>query len=251
MSGDDIRSPSGGSVQRKASYLKSILVLFVIPVSLMLAFLKKRISPKPFWLSVGTVSIIGWIWSWVVSSNQWWTFGWEHMTGIYLVPHLPIEEVLFYPLGGAFCLLVYVWILTNSRLSRLVSPGFYWGYIFLGSAVFGTLAYLNRAEGPFYLYSQFVVYNFLCTFLLAPFVARRMNLAGMLAPVFLLGTIGYLWDVAAFSKGWWAYHAITQIKVGIVPIDDFNFFLFAPPSAISIYICFCRILKTPVVVTPS
>lgn len=99
-------------------------------------------------------------------------------------------------------------------------------------------------SGPHYLYSQFVVYNGLCL-TMAPLVGHDMDLRALSLPVLVLGTVGFLWDHVAFKYGWWIYHAVTQIRIWLVPLDDFNFFFFAPTAAVSIYLAACRWFGLP------
>lgn len=239
-------SSSGGAAGRRRipAYLLSILALFAVPVAALGAAIRRDVPAKPFFASIGVISVIGWIWSAVVSYNGWWTFGEHTMLGWHVVPYLPFEEFLFYPLGGAFSILVYVWI---TKRWNWTHGALYWAYLAAGSLGFGILAITTAANGPYYLYSQFVVFNGLCGVALAPFVARRINLWGAWAPVLVLGVVGYLWDHVAFTRGWWAYHAIAGLHVGIVPVDDFNFFLYAPPAACSIYLLVCRRFGSPTV----
>lgn len=238
MSDKDPNDPgSRRRLQRIPAYFFSILLVFVLPALTLGKWLWKKISPKPFFLSIALISVIGWIWSWVVSSNQWWSFGERYMLGFEIIPYLPLEEFLFYPFGGALSILIYV---SLENRHSLIKPGLYWGYLILGTLIFTGLAWFTRGNGPHYLTSQLIVYNIACCLVLAPFVAKRINLYGAILPALCLGTLGYFWDYIAFTYGWWDYHAITQIRISIVPIDDFNFFLYAPPSAISIYLVVFR-----------
>ncbi len=230
------------SAKKVPAYFLSILVLFVVPVAALIKMCWKQTAKKPFFLSVGVICAIGWAWSWTVSKNGWWTFGERYMLGVEVIPHLPLEELLFYPLGGAFCILVYIAI---CKYSVRIQPLMHWVFLLAGTLVFGFLAWRYRANGPHYLTSQLIVYNLATGILLAPYVAKHVNLIGVAAPVAVLGTIGFFWDYVAFKYGWWAYHAITQIKISIVPIDDFNFFLYAPTSAVSLYAAFCRLFRKP------
>lgn len=239
------RQPARGPERKRfapaavPAYLWSIIAIFIGPALVLLAKLWKRIPKVPFFASVAAISIIGWAWSWTVSRNLWWSFGERYMLGWEVVPHLPLEEFLFYPFGGMLCLLVYI---SRYRPPGPRRPVHYWVFMTAGTALFAVLAWATRANGPYYLYSQFLVYNALCGLLLAPFAAKEVDMRALWAPVALLGSAGFGWDYVAFTYGWWDYHAITRIRVSIVPVDDFNFFLYAPAAAVSIYHCLCRLM---------
>jgi len=166
------------------------------------------------------------------------------MLGIDVVPHLPVEEVLFYPFGGVLCIFIYVYLVSTLKIEFQKSTIF-WCFIMMGTLAFVGIAWVTRHFQPSYLYSQLVTYDLLCCLVLAPIVARTINLLTLSAPILLLGTAGYFWDFFAVKYGWWAFHAVTQIKLWTVPLDEFNFFLFGPTSAISIYLTFCALLRLP------
>jgi hypothetical protein len=153
-----------------------------------------------------------------------------------------LEEFLFNPLGGLISVLLY---LSGGRMKIKVQPVIYWSFLILGTAVFGAIAWMTRSGKPYYIYSQLILFNLVCSLFLAPFVAKEVNLVGVGLAVFVLGTMGFVWDTVGFTYGWWTYYAVTGVAIGKVHIDDFNFFMFAPTSAISIYILTCRMLKTP------
>ncbi len=240
---NDGREPNKTEAKRAPNYLLSIIAIFIIPSLLLLPATWKKVAKKPFILASATIALIGWGWSWNVTSHVWWSFGWPHMLGWDVIPHLPLEEILFYPFGGILVLLVYVAVHRLKWVPVYKSATVYWIYLIVGTAILGTIAYLTRENVPMYLYSQLLVYNLCCCLLLAPFVAKDINLVAMLAPVFLLLPVGFLWDTVAIKYGWWTFHAITQIRIGTVPLDEFDFFFYAEPSAISIYLVYCRIFK--------
>ncbi len=222
------------------SYLISILIAFLGPIF----FLFKRVGgdqhKKAIWLSTLIIGVLGWTWSWIVSSNGWWTFGEKYLLGLEVIPHLPIEEVLFYPLGGMLCILFY---LMGSRWAEKTNAAVYWAFILIGTAVFATLAYITREHGPYYVISQIILYNTLCSIFLAPWVAKRINLVGLATPIAILSVVGFAWNFIGFKFGWWAYHATMHINIDVVPIDDFNFFLFAPTAAVSIFLAVRRLTE--------
>ncbi len=231
-------------VKRSPSYLHSIIGIFIIPCFLLLGVVWKKMPKLPFFLAASTIAVIGWGWSWTVTSHVWWSFGWPHMLGLDVIHHLPLEEILFYPFGGILVLFVYVAVHRLKWFPVYKSVPVYWAYLIVGTAILTTIGYLTRENQPMYLYSQLVVYNLCCCIFLAPFVAKDMNLAAMLMPVVLLLPVGFLWDTVAIEYGWWTFHAITQIRIRTVPFDEFAFFFFAEPAALSIYFMYCRLLKT-------
>lgn len=245
---DKKESPSFFGLKGKAlhgpRYLQTILLIFLLPILLLYKSVWKRLQPKPFFAAAATIAVIGWVWSWTVTSNVWWSFGRPFMVGWDVIPHLPIEEVLFYPLGGILCIFIYARISDIPRFRTATWPKGHWIYLAVGTVFFASVAFAYRRDGPFYLLSQLITYNFLCCFCLAPFVARRINPVGQLAPSLILGTVGFFWDFYAMKVGLWQFHAIT-FRVLTVPIDEFNFFLYAPTSAASIYLVYCRVFQLP------
>ncbi|MFA6092250.1 MAG: hypothetical protein WCU88_01700 [Elusimicrobiota bacterium] len=237
-SGEEAASPR--KLARIPLYLVSIVLAFLLPSLALLGRLWKKASRKALLISVAIIAIIGWSWSWMVSYSHWWTFGERYMLGWQVVPFLPIEEVLFYPLGGLLSILAYLW--AYSWLPRKVHAPSYWGFLSLGTLIFAGLVVSSWAYGPYYLLSQLVIYNFACSMLLAPKTASRMNLPALCVPIAGLGVVGYLWNYIGFKYGWWAYYATVRINVSVVPIDDFNFFFFAPTAAVSIYVFVCGLL---------
>jgi len=223
-------------------YCISIVLIFILPVCAFLKFLWDRIPKSSFFVSVFIISVIGWAWSWLVSSNGWWSFGPQFMLGVNIIPNLPLEEFLFYPFGGALCLMIYIY---SERFQRWTSARFYWAFLLGGSALFVLLGLNSRGGVPWYMTSQIVVFNAYCLMGVGSWNAGRVNLKGIFILVLLLSGVGYFWDFTAFKYGWWTYHAITEFRIFTVPVDDFNFFLYAPPSAVSIYLFVCRFLKSP------
>jgi len=230
---------------RKARYLQSIIIIFIVPAATLLAFVWKKMAKKAFFLTVATIALIGWTWSWMVTSHTWWSFGDHFMLGWEVIPDLPPEEVLFYPFGGILVIFLYVVSFRIKWLPVVQSAKAYWIYLIVGTILFGGAAIATRHNNPNYLYSQLITYNLICCLMLAPLVAKDMNLIGMCIPIVLLLPTGYLWDFIALKYGWWDFHAITQIRVGPVPLDEFNFFFYAEPAAISIYLAYCKLLKVP------
>lgn len=237
------QSDSKKVVQRHPRYLQSIIAIFIIPVLMLLPVVWKKMPKKSFFFAAGTIALIGWAWSWTVTSHVWWSFGWPYMLGWDVIPHLPFEEVLFYPFGGILVLFIYVASHQIKWLPVIKSAKIYWAYLIVGTFIFATISYATRENKPMYLYSQLVTYNLMCCFLLAPAVAKEMNLTAMIMPVVFLLPVGFLWDCVALHYGWWDFHAITQIRIGPVPLDEFNFFFFAEPAALSIYLAYCRLFK--------
>ena len=223
------------------SYLLSICVLLVLPACSLAVRLRSFVYWPAFATALLAISIIGWTWSVVVTSGGWWTFGNAHVTGWRPVPNLLFEELVFYPAGGALSILLYV---TWARTPPLPRARTYVGFLLVGTLAFAA-ATLGSTGRPYYLYSQLVVYNLLICGGLAPFVAQRIDLRGLAVSVSVMASLGYLWDVVAFLNGWWEYHAITGFRLGVVPLDDFDFFLFGPTAAVSIYELMPSLMSLP------
>ncbi len=245
MADNNDRQPS--SSQKKfslsqISYLVSILIAFFTPIIVLFKQVGPKVSKKSLFTSTFIIGLLGWAWSWTVSSHGWWTFGEKFLLGVKIIPNLPVEEFLFYPLGGMLCILMYVWGAKFGVVRKAIA---YWLFIIVGTAVFAGLVWMTRDRKPAYIISQLILYNGICSFLLAPFVARDTNLVGLAVPIAALSVVGFAWNYVGFKYGWWAYHATMGINIDVVPIDDFNFFLFAPTAAVSIFLTVCKIFETP------
>jgi hypothetical protein len=217
-------------------YTKSLVAFFIIPFVLLAGSIFRSVERKPFVLSIGTVCVLGWAWSLFLSYKKWWIFPGKDIVGLYVFPHLPLEEFVIYPIGGA--LAIYLYLRVASRFQATPRPGSFWALLLGTTAIFGAIALCTDAR-PFYLYSQLLVYNGLCL-ALAPFTSKSLKFAGLVASIAILGSIGFLWDFLAFTFQWWTYTAITGLRIGPVPIEDINFYLLAPTAAISLYVFFCR-----------
>jgi len=181
----------------------------------------------------------------MVTSHTWWSFGQTFMLGIDVIHHLPVEEALFYPFGGILCLFLYILLCSSKKFQNRKRPTVYWGFLVAGALVFVGLAWATWHHKPAYLISQLVVYDLMCCLFLAPIVAGDMDLLALSVPVILVGSSGFGWDYFAIKHGWWVYHAVTRMSLLNVPIEEFNYYLFAPASAISIYLAFCQFFKVP------
>ncbi len=226
---------SGGG--KRPWYSISLFFVFILPFIFLFKTILKNVQRKPFFWSIGLICVLGWAWSMILSYTTWWVFPKDFILGIYVLPYVPLEEFLIYPLGGAFSIFVYTF--SSRRLPRKCNAAVYWSFISLVTLLFVVLAVVKRDSHPYYLYSQFALYNALC-FLLAPLVAKDVNLPGLFVSVFALGSVGFVWDYFAFKFGWWVYNAITQVKVIGIPVEDFNFYSLATVSAIVLYVLFCR-----------
>lgn len=226
-------------LKRVPRYLQTLFFIFIIPNSILLPFAWKKLKKAAFLTAVGLIALIGWAWSWTVSFNGWWGFGEKFLLGIDVFPYLPFEEILFYPLGGALCIILYVCTQSVELFQNKTNPLTYWTLLILGTSVSGALAWATQGNSPYYLNSQLFTYNFLCCLALAPFVAKEVNLAALSASILIMGTIGYVCDFLAVRHGWWGFYAVTGLHLYKVPLEEFNFFCFAPASAISIYVA-CR-----------
>lgn len=226
---------------KRLSYLISIVVGFVIPVFGLFRILWKHIPFKPLIVAFIITSILGCGWSNYVSSQRWWEFGAQFLTGIRIFPNLPLEEFLFNPLGGLISVLLYLW---GTKYKTKTSQAAYWTFTLVGTAVFSGIAWYTKDNKPYYLYSQLVLFNFICSIFLGIFSAKDINLIGLGLSIGTLTLLGFGWDYIGFKYGWWTYFAITKINVTVVPIEEFNFFLFAPTAAVSVYVTVCKAMKS-------
>lgn len=234
--------PSEKKSLKRFSYLISILFFFLVPLVTIFKKEWEHIPKKPFFISFAIIGFLGWAWSWTVTSHVWWSFGENFLLGVEVIPHLPLEELLFYPLGGGLCILFYLY---GFKIKIIQNQKIYWTFLIIGNLTFGIIAWATRHNGPAYLYSQLFLYNTICSLALAPWVGKDINLTGLAIPIGILSVVGFIWDYIGFKYGWWVYHAITQIYISVVPLDDFNFFLFAPTAAVSIYVLICKLCNSP------
>ena len=242
--------PKAGGPERKAlpAYTISLALVFVAPFLFLWRTIRATVEMKPFAVTVALVCALGWAWSILLSARGWWEFPEEFILGVRVLPHLPLEEFLIYPLGGAFSIFFYVWAAKRrpaglGRLGR-PNPAAYAVFAVGVAAAFGGLALAHASKRPYYLYSQLVLYNGIVLAAL-PWTMRTANPAGLVVSVGGLSLVGFVWDYLAFKWNWWVYHAITGVRVANIPIEDFNFYLMAPTAAISLYLCAARLFKRP------
>lgn len=212
----------------------TVFLVLAVPALALCWRMRSRVHWRAFIASVSLITALGSCWSAVLSAQGWWSFSGSYRTGITLGPHLLLEEFLFYPCGGALSILLYV--LGEGRGFR-PAPRVYTSIVSVGTAMFLLLLARTWPGQPYYLMSLIVLYNGLVTLPLAPWAAGRIGMTGFALSTTGMATIGMVWDVFAFRSAWWTYHAGTGIMVAGIPLDDFDFFLFAPAAAISIYVC--------------
>jgi hypothetical protein len=182
-----------------------------------------------FWSAILLIALLGSIWSALLVAQGWWSFG-EASTGV-MFGTLVLEEAIFYPSAGALCIGLYV---LGAR-GEAIPVGSRYLLLTHGLSVgFGLLLLVLWHRRPYYLLSQLVLFNFCITLPLARFVARAASRRGVCTSILWMSVIGIFWDAHSYGS-WWTYHAGTGIEVANVPIDDLNFFFFAPAAAISIY----------------
>jgi lycopene cyclase domain-containing protein len=221
------------------TYFLSIIALLVVPAVVLCLVLRRSVQWPAFASSLPVIAVIGASWSAIVTANGWWSFGSVYVTGIRVLTHVLIEEVVFYPAGGALSILLYV---AGRKSDLRPARGTYAIYLAGGTLGLCALALRYASAQPFYLYSQLVVYNLLVCGGLAPVVAPRIDWRGLAVSTGIMAVLGYAWDHVAFTFGWWEYYAVTHVRVGVVPIDDWAFFLYAPAAAISVYETSARLL---------
>jgi lycopene cyclase domain-containing protein len=221
-------------------YTKSLLVIFIIPFLFLGRTILRSVRRKPFFAAIAGVSVLGWAWSMLLSYKKWWVFPEKYIVGIRPLPHVPLEEFVIYPIGGAFSIFLYV---VMGRIFSLKSGGIFRTMLTGTTAAFLALALARLKKRPYYLFSQLVLYNGL-SLLLSPVTARHIRAGGLVGSVAILGTIGFIWDYLAFKFGWWVYNATTGVKLFRIPIEDVNFYLMAPTAAISLYVALCRLFKS-------
>jgi hypothetical protein len=219
-------------------YTKSLIVIFIIPFLVLLRPMLHTLERKPFALAISAVCLLGWAWSTFLSYKGWWIFPGNDIVGVYILPHLPLEEFVIYPIGGA--LSIYSYTRLSQMLDATPQPRLLWASLLGITAVFGSLAVLHSETQPFYLISQLALYNTLCL-VLALFTSASLKMSGLVATIALLGSVGFVWDYLAFTRDWWIYTATMGLKWGPVPVEDINFYVLAPTAAILLYVFFCNL----------
>jgi len=227
--------------KRTPWYFLSILFLFLVPVNALLILAWKKTDKPAFLKSFLTILALGYAWSMLVTSQGWWSFNPEIMLGIRVLPALPLEEAFFYPLGGALSILLYAALTRTAAPEKGTGRGFCFFIIALtlcGAAAVA-VSMLNGGR-PYYLISQIILYNGLAAGLW-PWTHGRIGARPALLATAVMTGIGFFWNWLAFTQGWWSYHAVLGwMWPAAVPVDDWNFYIFAPLAAISLYENFRR-----------
>jgi lycopene cyclase domain-containing protein len=227
--------------KRTPWYFLSILFFFLLPVIVFLVTQWKKINRQALLKSTLLVMVFGYAWSMLVSGTGWWVFNPDTMLGIHVLPYLPLEEALFYPLGGLLSILCYFSL--SGRFANSRPTGRVWFFFMLMLTLAGLAAVvvsLIQGHHPYYITSQIVLFNGL-SLIFWFFIRGQMLWKPMLLTVIFMTCIGFLWDWIAFNLGWWEFHAILGwMWPPQVPIDDWDFFIFAPIAAASWYCWFDR-----------
>ncbi|MCD4814368.1 hypothetical protein K8S19_11835 [bacterium] len=222
-------------------YFLTILSFFVFPIIFLIKY-TKNIDYAAFFKSVGLVMLLGYSWSFLVTLSGWWVFNPDTMLGFEVLPHLPLEEILFYPLGGALSILVYLALGQYFHFTSRAGKGYLLSIagITVGAMIAVLISYVQFQKNPFYIISQLVLFNGLSIGIWF-FQKRRVILKAAWLTVVVMTVIGFFWNWIAFTQTWWSYHATLgwMFPPG-VPVDDWNFFIFAPLAAMSLYECFNR-----------
>lgn len=222
-------------------YFLAILAFFMLPITFLLEKCKP-IQVPAFLKSLASIMLLGYAWSYLVSSSGWWTFNPATMLGWEAILHMPLEELLFYPLGGSLSILVYIaWSGQDCDQARAGKSYL----LILGGitlcVLLAVLVYLRQnGKIPWYVLSQVVLFNGLSIGLWFRASSRVLARPAALT-VAVLTVIGFFWNWLAFTQTWWAYHAtLGWMFPPQVPVDDWNFFIFAPLAAASLYEFFSR-----------
>ncbi len=225
-----------GQRRKTPWYVITEIIFFILPLAGLWTTLKKM-NRRAFGLTLVIIMVLGYSWSMLVSSHGWWQFNPQTMLGWQVLPHLPLEEALFYPLGGALSILVYGFLADKMANPRWKSLGFYFLFLALTLVVLGaaTTAVANNFH-PAYILSQVVLYNGLAL-LLWPVAGPKFHLPGLLVTIVILTAVGVFWNYVGFTQRLWWYTAVLGWNwPKAVPVDDWNFYIFAPLAAISLYI---------------
>lgn len=232
---------SNNNTHRVPWYFLTIIAFFILPITFLIKYTKK-INYAAFFKALGMIMFLGYCWSFLVTSSGWWVFNPNTMLGFEILPHLPVEEVLFYPLGGALSILVYLAVSQYFGFVKCAKKGYLVGIsiITIGSIVATVISIIHFQKMPFYIISQIVLFNGL-SIGVGLMKKQYIILKGAWFSVLIMSIIGFFWNWIAFTQTWWSYHAtLGWFLPTHVPVDDWNFFVFAPLAAISLYECFVR-----------
>ncbi|HRY29245.1 MAG TPA: lycopene cyclase domain-containing protein [Elusimicrobiota bacterium] len=235
------RDPTTAADTPRPRYLQVLVGVFILPLLVLWRWLFRGANAKAVFLGFALVTLIGWAWSITLSAQQWWIFPRKWLIGIWLLPNLPLEEMLFYPMVMLFMIGFYN-VIDRARPQTLKSPWSYRLYLYSGTLVFAVLAFLYRDEKPYYLYSHFIVYNGLAI-VLCEAVWRYVNPRAMALITGFMFLVGLIWDYFAFKYDWWIYNPIMGIKFWGIPVEDVNFYLYAPPAGLSLYLLAVKYTK--------
>lgn len=217
-------------------YFITITTFFFLPIAYLLKK-SKNIDKPAFIKATLTIMALGYLWSYTVSSCGWWVFNPNTMLGIEILPHLPLEEILFYPLGGALSILIYIAIHKRDIAANPVGKKYIWILVGITGIILACVVYstLTLGKAPWYIISQVILFNGLSIGLWFRKTHRLAANPALLA-IFGMTIIGFFWNWIAFTKNWWSYHAVLGWHFPPqVPVDDWNFFIFAPLAAVSLY----------------
>jgi hypothetical protein len=236
--GDYRTDPTLPTEKPRPRYMQVLVAVFVLPLVVFGRRLFRGADPRAVLLGFALVTLVGWAWSITLSANLWWVFPKRFLVGVWLLPNLPLEEMLFYPIGMLFAIGLYN-ALTRRWPERMKDPWPYRAYLYAGTAVFGALAFYYRDEKPYYIYSLLLVYNGLAL-ALCEAVWRYIHPRPLFVLTALLFVIGLVWDYFAFRYDWWIYNPIMGLKFWGIPVEDVDFYLYAPPAGLSLYLLAVR-----------
>jgi hypothetical protein len=222
----------------KPRYLQVLVGAFILPLFLLWKKLFKGADGRAVALGFGMVTLIGWAWSMTLSYNHWWIFPRKWLIGIKLLPNLPLEEMLFYPMVMLFMIGFYNFF-DQKKHEAPRNPWPFRIFLYAGTAVFTGLAIHYRAEKPYYIWSLLIVYNALAIVLYEA-VWKIMNQRLVAWITGVMFAVGFVWDYFAFKYDWWIYNPIMGIKVLNIPIEDVNFYLYAPAAGLFLYLLAVR-----------
>lgn len=222
----------------KPRYLQVLVAVFIFPLFIFWKKLFKGANGKAVALGFFLVTVIGWSWSMTLSANQWWIFPRRWLIGISLLPNLPLEEMLFYPMVMLLMIGIYNFF-DQRRHDALKNPWPFRIFLYAGTAVFLVMGFIYRAEKPYYLWSLMIVYNAVAI-VLYEFVWRLMNQRVVAWITAVMFVVGFVWDYFAFKYDWWIYNPIMGVKILNIPIEDVNFYLYAPAAGLFLYLLALR-----------
>lgn len=218
-------------------YLYLILDILVIAGPLALSFDKKVAFHKNWkylFPAIGGMMLIFIPWDIIFTYYAVWGFNEKYLCGIYFF-HIPIEEVLFFPVTHYACVFIYECL--NAYIKKDILKSTY-KWILLALAAIGLATLLTH---PFQLYSSLkmggaAIFVVILIFIVKPSWLSRFTLAFLVSLLPFLLMNGIL--TGSFIEQeivWYNPEHIFNIRIGTIPVEDVFYSLFMLLTTVVLY----------------